>query len=515
MKPHVLIILDGWGIAEAGSGNAITQAATPRMDEFAAGYPSTQLEASGPAVGLPPDQDGNSEVGHLNLGSGRIVYQELPRISIQVADGQFFTNEPLVAACQHAKEHDTSLALIGLIGTGTVHSSQEHLHALLKLAAQQGLRSEQVQLHLFTDGRDSPQDAALDALKEIEDNIEEYGVGIICSIAGRYYAMDRNKTWDRTERAYKTITEGIGERALSAREALKQSYREKLTDEFILPTIIVDEQDTPLGTVTDGDAVIFFNYRADRARQLTQAFVLPRFTAFERSSKRDLFFVTMTEYEKELPVQGIAYTHENVSMSLAETIAHQGLKQFHIAETEKYAHVTYFFNGRREEPFIGEERLLVPSPSVATYDEQPEMSAAQITSKVIEKIETDAYDFIVLNFANADMVAHTGNIDAAISAIQHLDECIGKIVDTVLAKEGTCLITADHGNAEEMKRGTWIKEEATKHTTNPVPLIIVGAEAQEMGKALEEGVLGDVAPTILYLMNIPQPMEMTGRVLFH
>lgn len=514
MKPFVLIILDGWGVAPPGKGNAITSAGVPVMDRLAREYPSTQLEASGPGVGLPPNEDGNSEVGHLNLGSGRIVYQELPRINIQIADGDFFQNSALISACTHARQFQSTLHLIGLIGSGTVHSSLEHLYALLKLANLQHLPATRVKLHLFTDGRDSPPDFGLKAVREVQKRIDKYGVGEIATISGRYYAMDRNNQWDRTQLAYEAMVLGKGVLAPSEKDAIEHAYEQGKTDEFIPPTVITNPDGSPKGTIHENDAVIFSNFRADRARQLTKAFVLNDFELFPRGEKiKNLYFATMTQYEKELPVSAVAYSHDDITMSLAEVISHHNLKQFHIAETEKYAHVTYFFNGRREDPFPGEDRLLIPSPSVATYDLKPEMSATELTDAVIEKLNEDTYSFIVMNYANADMVSHSGNFEATMQAVRHLDGCIGRVVEAVRAHDGTVMITADHGNAEEKKQSWFHKTQLTKHSTNPVPLIIVSEELKQQGRTLSKGVLGDVAPTILYFLDIPQPMEMTGRVL--
>ncbi len=516
MTPLVLVILDGWGIAPDSKGNAISLARTPMFDGLWSKYPHAQLEASGPAVGLPPGEEGNSEVGHLNLGGGRIVYQELPKINIQIADGDFFRNEVLIKAVNFTKEQHSSLHLLGLIGPGTVHSSQDHLLALLKLAKQEGLEQDQVKLHLFTDGRDSPTDNSPIAVNKVAEAIEHYGIGVICSISGRYYAMDRNKRWERTAKAYQTITSGLGEKATDVQQAITQSYQKKIYDEHILPTIITFPDGKPKGIIQENDAVIFFNYRADRAVQLTQAFVLDDFIGFERPPKiRNLYYVTLTEYDDDLPVSAIAYPRDNIKMGLAETISQQGLRQFHIAETEKYAHVTYFFNGRREEPFSGEERLLIPSPKVATYDQQPEMSATEITKTVIEKLQDGAFQFILINYANGDMVAHTGNIEATIKAIEHLDTCLAQLVPKILAVGGTCLLTADHGNAEEMLvHGLFRAHMDTKHSINPVPFILVSANENIHKQNLNNGVLADVAPTILYLMDLAQPMEMTGKVLF-
>lgn len=511
LKPVVLVVLDGWGVAPAGPGNAISLAKKPNWDYYYSVYPHANLDAAGQAVGLPKGEAGNSEVGHLNLGAGRIVYQELPRISQAVADGSFLTNQAFQAALKHAVDNNSKLHLLGLVGNGVVHSSIEHLYALLWLAKEANFRN--VILHLFTDGRDSPPTSGLQLISEIQDKINLLGAGRIGSIMGRYWSMDRNKHWDRVEKAYLALTEGAGQRSTSAAEALKQAYEKKVTDEFVEPTLIPRE-DGGLDLVADNDSVIFFNFRPDRARQLTQAFVLSNFTDFARKKfLKNLFFVSMTAYEKGLPVSAVAFPDVDVPAPLAAALSFINLRQLHIGETEKYAHVTYFFNGEHEDPYPGEDRVHIPSPKVATYDQMPEMSAPQIADYVVARIRESAYDFYMVNFANPDMVGHTGSIPATIQAIETVDVCIGKIARTVLGVGGALIITSDHGNAETMIDPITGKTD-TEHTSNPVPVVIVAEQLQNMSsKQLLSGILADIAPTILALMGINKPGTMTGRNL--
>jgi len=515
-KPVVLIVLDGWGVYQPYPGNAVALANTPTFNSLIQEYPVTTLRASDEAVGLPWGEAGNSEVGHLSLGLGRILYQGLPRIDKDISDHSFYSNEVLLAAANHAKKNNSSLHLIGLVSNGGVHASVDHLFALLTFAKQQAL--ENVFIHVFLDGRDTAYNAGLNTIKGLELTIKEQGVGTIATVSGRYYAMDRNNNWDRTEKTYRTMTLGEGETAKDAVTAIEKSYKNKIYDEEFVPTIINKK-----GLVKENDAVIFFNFRPDRARQLTKAFVEENFEAFTRPFLKNLFFVTFVVYEKDLPVK-VVFPPYVIKECLGEVLAKNGLKQLRIAETEKYAHVTYFFNGGVEKPNEGEDRILVPSPAVASYDLKPEMSALEVTKKLVEAIESDKYDFILVNFANADMVGHTGNLQAAIKAIETLDKCLSKVVRSILMKNGIALITADHGNAEvmfNMQTGQIDKE----HTSNPVPFILVGREYagrnvgwqdlinNDLTLVQPQGFLADVAPTILKLMGLEKPKEMRGMNL--
>lgn len=507
--PLVLIVLDGWGIADKSAGNAIELSNKPHFNSFLNAYAHTQLLASGESVGLPKNEDGNSEVGHLNLGAGRIVYQDLPRINMSIADGSFLTNQELISAVSYAKQNNSKLHLIGLFGSSGVHSSKEHLYALLNLASQQGFKN--VFLHLFTDGRDSPPQEAGILITELQDNIKKAGVGKVATVSGRYYGMDRDNRWDRVKKAYDAMTAAIGTSANSAREGIEASYANKITDEFIEP-IVIQENGKPVATVADNDAIIFFNFRPDRARELTKAFILPDFNFFTRSKKVNVYFVTMTEYEKGLPVTSV-FKPEQVEMPLTKIISDHEVRQLHIAETEKYPHVTYFFNGGKEDPYPNEDRVLIPSPKVSTYDLKPEMSAFEITDALMQKLSLNLYEFVIVNFANADMVGHTGKIPETVKAVEVLDDCIGKIVSKVLMIDGTVIITADHGNAEEMINPQTGGVD-TEHSVNPVPFIAINKElGQNPGMQLRQGILADVAPTVLDLMGIEKPESIRGTNL--
>lgn len=519
-KPVVLIILDGWGITQPYSGNAISQANTQILDQLTAQYPSMALMASGEAVGLPWGESGNSEVGHLNLGLGRILYQGLPRINKAISDNSFYKNEALLKAINHAKKNNSQLHLMGLVSNGCVHSSADHLQALLVMAKEYDIKK--IYIHAILDGRDTAYNSGINFINNIERNIAEYGLGEIATISGRFYAMDRDNHWDRISKAYLAMTEGMGNKEDSAEKAIEKSYKNKIYDEEFIPTVIGNRGKE--GLITDNDAVIFFNYRADRAREITRAFVLPEFDKFSRPKYlKNLLFVGFTEYEKSLPVE-VAFPPEKIKNTLGEVISNAGLKQLRIAETEKYAHVTYFFNGGKETKSEGETHELVPSPPVDSYDLKPEMSANEVTDKLIKAIEEDLYDFILVNFANADMVGHTGNIKATVKAVETADKCVGRIVKQVLARDGCILITADHGNAEvefNMQTGTINKE----HSANPVPFIVIGKQFE--GKSIgvqdapggdlslmkPQGILSDIAPTILKIMGLEKPPEMTGRSL--
>jgi 2,3-bisphosphoglycerate-independent phosphoglycerate mutase len=520
-KPLVLAILDGWGIAPDHEGNAISRATTPQMDSFIREYPAMTLYASGNEVGLSMGEMGNSEVGHLNIGAGRVYYQTFPRINKSIEEGSFFENPAFLQAIEQVKQNKSSLHLVGLVSPGNVHASQDHCYALLDLAKKQKVKN--VYVHVILDGRDAMYNSGIDFVRQLEQKMKELKIGEIASISGRYYAMDRDNRWDRVELAYRAMAEGASsEYFKDPVEAVESSYAREVYDEEFVP-VVIGKEGKPTAVMAEGDATIFFNFRPDRARQLTEAFVLPAFNKFERTYIPNFFFVTMTEYEKEIPVV-VAYTPEIVHNCLAEVLSASGLKQFHVAETEKYAHITFFLNGTVEEPFPGEERKIIPSPKVSSYDQVPEMSAALITKEVVKLIDEDIYDVILLNFANADMVGHTGNVEATQKGCETVDRSLGKIAEHVLAKDGLLLITADHGNAEEV---TNIKtgERDKEHSTNPVPFLIIGntykGKAGPAGDPPDGdlsllppvGVLGDVAPTILRLLGIPQPPEMSGRPL--
>ena len=505
-KPVMLMILDGFGIAEKSEGNAVALANKPNFDRLVKEYPHTQLQASGMAVGLPEGQMGNSEVGHLNIGSGRIVYQELTRITKAIEDGDFFENEALMKAMKNAKENNASLHLMGLLSDGGVHSHIGHLKGLLEFAKKEGL--QKVYVHAFMDGRDVPPSSGKDFIVKAEEMMKEVGVGQIATVSGRYYAMDRDNRWERVQLAYNAIVLGEGEKASSAVEAIENSYHDEKTDEFVIPCVI-EEDGHPTATIKNGDSVVFFNFRPDRARELTRAINDKKFAGFKRETL-NLTFVTMTQYDKTLEGVNIAFKPQTLVNTLGEYVSSKGLKQLRIAETEKYAHVTFFFNGGVEKENPGEERKVIPSPKVATYDLKPEMSAYEVTDELLDRLDQDKYDMIILNFANPDMVGHTGVVKAAIKAIEAVDECLGKIVDKVLEKDGTVFITADHGNAEtEIDFSTG--NPFTAHTTNPVPFVWVSNNIN--GRTLKSGKLADIAPTMLNVMNLEVPKEMTGECL--
>ncbi|BAY21778.1 2,3-bisphosphoglycerate-independent phosphoglycerate mutase [Calothrix sp. NIES-2100] len=508
VAPVVLVILDGWGYCDQKRGNAIVNAQTPVMDSLWAAYPHTLIRTSGKAVGLPDGQMGNSEVGHLNIGAGRVVPQELVRISDAVEDGSIKLNPALVKICQEVRDRNGKLHVVGLCSEGGVHSHLTHLFGLLDLAKQE--RISQVCIHAITDGRDTAPSEGVKAIGSLQEYIDRVGVGRIVTLSGRYYAMDRDHRWDRVKRAYDVMTQDEVTDTRSAVEILQASYAAGVTDEFINPTRIAP------GAIEPGDGVIFFNFRPDRARQLTQAFVSPQFTGFERQLIQPLAFATFTQYDPELKV-AVAFEPQNLTNILGEVIANHDLKQFRTAETEKYAHVTYFFNGGLEDPFAGEDRELVSSPMVATYDKAPAMSADAVTEVAIAAIEKCIYSLVVINYANPDMVGHTGQIEATIEAIEKVDRCLGRLLASITKVGGTTIITADHGNAEHMlddAGNPW-----TAHTTNPVPLILLEGEKVKIpghGTNVElrtDGKLADIAPTILEILQLPQPSEMTGRSL--
>lgn len=523
-KPLVLCILDGWGQAPPSPANAITSANPVNFTRFWLNFPHTTLATSGTNVGLPQGEVGNSEVGHLNLGAGKIVLQDQLKIDSAISNGSFFTNPAFLNAIDHSQKTGGNIHLLGLIGTGFVHSSTSHLFALLNLFQQKSFPGEKVKLHLFTDGRDSPPTSGKLLISQIQEKLESQNLGQISSISGRYYAMDRDNRWERTAKAYFAITGRTTNRKNDPQKAVDDSYTDGKTDEFIEPLVLIDQEGNPIGPVKKSDTVIFFNFRPDRARQLTKAFVLPtlsgqkamsgdKIETFDRGAKiDDLFFASMTEYEKDLPVSAIAFGPDEVSMPLAKVLSQRRLKQLHIAETEKYAHVTYFFNGGQEEPFPGEDRILINSRKVASYDLAPEMSTPEVCEKLTAKILAGIYDFIVVNLANADMVGHTGNFEATVKAINAIDVCLKQLMEATTQVGGMLLITADHGNAEEMFN-TKTGEIDTQHNASPAPCIFVFKELEGNNAQLAEGLLADVAPTILSLLNIPKPSSMTGKNL--
>ena len=497
--PTTLIIMDGFGLRHETEGNAVAAAATPRLEQFFQEFAHTELSASGLDVGLPAGQMGNSEVGHTNIGAGRVVFQDLPRISKAIDDGSFFENPAYVRAMDACREHDSSLHLMGLLSDGGVHSHLEHLFALMKMSRDRGL--EKVYIHAFLDGRDVSPTSGADFVARTVEKCRELGVGKIATVMGRFYAMDRDKRWDRVEAAYDAMVYGEGAAINPVPvAAVKNAYANGVTDEFVEPVIC-----DPDGTISDHDSVIFFNFRPDRAREITRAFVDPDFNGFTRQYF-PVTFVCTTEYDATMPNVEVAYPRLSVRNGLGEYLSSMGLTQLRIAETEKYAHVTFFFNGGVETQFPGEDRVLVPSPKVATYDLQPEMSADEVADKCVERIESGAYDVIILNFANCDMVGHTGVFDAAVRAVETVDTCVGRVVDATMKMGGIAMITADHGNAEVMTQPDG--SPMTAHTTNPVPFILCGA-----GTELRKGRLADIAPTILDVMGLAVPEEMDGQTL--
>ena len=519
-KPLVLLIIDGFGIAPDDAGNAITQAKTPTLRDLISKYPTMTLRANGEAVGLSWGEMGNSEVGHLAIGAGRVYYQSLPRISLAIENGSFFDNEVLKDAAEHLKKTGGALHLIGMIGIGKVHASDQHGFALLEFAKKNGIGD--VFLHAILDGRDSLYNSGHGFLEKWLEKMRELGIGAVASVSGRYYAMDRDNKWERTEKAYRAIAEGKGEPVENPLDAIQSSYAKEVYDEQFVPTTAIKDG-VPVAKIEEGDVTLFFNFRPDRSRQLTKAFTLPTFEYFDREYIKNLFFATMTEYEAGLPVHTM-FPPEVIHKGFAEIISNIGLKQLHIAETEKYAHVTFFLNGTREEPFPGEERVMIQSPKVSSYDETPEMGTNEIADRVAKEIKLGNYDVIVANFANPDMVGHTGNFEATKTAVENVDSAIKRVTDAALQTGGVVVITSDHGNAEEMKNlktGEMDKE----HSTNPVPFIIVGKEYKGKTSVAGEipggdlsliqpvGVLADVAPTLLTILGIPQPPDMTGQPL--
>ncbi len=522
--PLVLLVLDGWGVASPSRGNSISLARTPHMNKLMEEYPTVTLHASGEVVGLPWAEVGNSEVGHLNIGAGKIIYQQLPMINKSISEGTFFKNNVFLEAMAEVKKRGSRLHIMGMVSNGGVHSSQDHLFALLELCRDQGL-SDNVFVHAFLDGRDTEKNAALGFIAQLETKMHETGVGRIASLSGRYWAMDRDTRWERTQKAYNAIRFGKSEEMYdSPLKAIEVNYQQNIFDEEFPPTVIVDEKNEPIGTVNDNDVVLFFNFRSDRARQITRAFVLPAFQKFDRGpAVKNLIFVTMTEYEENLPVR-VAFQPDHVNFPVGKVVSDAGWNQLRVAETEKYAHVTFFFNGGSEKEVPGEDRALIPSPRVPSYDKTPAMSVQEVADRVVQEIATEKYQFIVANFANVDMVGHTGNLQAAIQAVEAADTAIGKVAEAVQAIGGTLVITADHGNAEEMvnlQTGEIIKE----HSTNPVPFIMCNELLKQQRMTWTEvidgdlshmqpvGVLSDAAPTILSLMGLDIPPDMTSRSL--
>lgn len=538
VKPTVLIVLDGWGLAPPGPGNAISQANLTNIQSYWNSYPHTHLAASGEAVGLPYGEDGNTETGHINIGAGRIVYGDLLRINRSIADSSFFKNNAFLAAIRHAVNHTSNLHLLGVVSDAGVHASREHLFTLLELVKQQGSPCP-VYLHLFTDGRDAPAQSGLRFVQEVIDRCKSIGVGTVATIIGRYFAMDRDRRWERTQKAYDALVSGVGIHAQSAIDTIKRSYAKNITDEFIEPIIITNTDGILQPRINNNDSVIFYNYRIDRPRQLTRAFLQTDFESRDRSIAFDpyavkyhhkhiveedlsrkpftrnvvitnLFFVTMTEYERDL-ASSVAFPPESIRNTIGEAISIHSLKQLRVSETEKERFVTYYFNGMHEVPFPGEDRIIVPSPKIATYDLKPEMSAYQTTDRLLDRLALGVYSFILINFANPDMVAHTGNIVKSIQACNVVDECVGRIVTKVLSYDGTCIITGDHGNVEEMLGPNG--EVDTEHSTFPVPFIMINKAFSDHPHLLPAGKLADISPTILSFLHLQIPKEMTGKNL--
>ena len=506
-KPTVLMILDGYGLSDKTEGNAVALAKTPVMDALEKEYPFVKGYASGLAVGLPEGQMGNSEVGHLNMGAGRIVYQELTRITKEIQDGDFFKNEELLAAVENCKAHDSALHLYGLLSDGGVHSHNTHLYALLQMAKDHGLKK--VYVHCFLDGRDTPPASGKDYIEQLLDKMKEIGVGEVASVMGRYYVMDRDNRWDRVEKAYRAMTAGEGETAVCPLCAVSASYDKEVTDEFVVPTVIVKDG-KPVATVQDNDSIIFYNFRPDRAREITRAFCADEFDGFPREKRINVKYVCFTEYDVTIPNKSVAFKKVEVTNTFGEYLAAHHMTQARIAETEKYAHVTFFFNGGVEAPNEGEDRILVKSPKVATYDLKPEMSAYEVCDKLVDAITGGKYDVIIVNFANPDMVGHTGIIEAAVKAVEAVDECVGRAVEAIKKVDGQMFICADHGNCEQLideKTG----EPFTAHTTNPVPFLLVNYDPAYTLR--DGGCLADIVPTMIEMMGVEQPKEMTGKSL--
>src|SRR5579859_3632464 len=541
IKPVVLIILDGWGVAPPSEGNVLTQAKTPNFDKFFKLYPHTELIASGESVGLPANEVGSTEVGHLTLGSGRVIFQGLKRINVAIQNGTFFQNEAIRQAIKHVKENNSKLHIMGLISTGNVHASIEHFYALLQFCQHMGMNTNNVFIHVFSDGRDSPPREALEFMPQVQAKMEEYKVGQFATISGRYYAMDRDQRWERIEKAYQALVEGKGLTANSIQEAIQAAYAKNLTDEQIEPTVLLKDG-KPVATIDDNDAAIFFNFRIDRPRELSMALCVPDFeqlqaadfgyskrkeviTTFTRQKKpQNFFFVTMMNYQEHIPVSAIAFNADNVEYPMAQVLSEHNLNQFHMAESEKERFVGYYFDGYHEKPYPNEDIFIIPSPNVLTYDKKPEMSTFQIADEFKKRLSQDHYHFLLMNIAAPDMVAHTGNIKATIKACEATDKAVGQMVAEVLAVDGTVFITADHGHAEKLleydsssfffttKEGSM----STDHSNNPVPFFIINNQLRGVtDRTPEKGTLSDVVPTILTFMGLPVPSQMTGHNLWH
>ncbi|EOS21895.1 2,3-bisphosphoglycerate-independent phosphoglycerate mutase [Lachnospiraceae bacterium 3-1] len=506
-KPAVLMILDGFGLNEKHEANAVYEANTPNIDGLMKDYPFVRGYASGLSVGLPDGQMGNSEVGHLNMGAGRIVYQELTRISKEIEDGDFFKNEALLKGMKNVKDNNSALHLYGLLSDGGVHSHNTHLYGLLEMARREGI--EKVYVHCFLDGRDTSPTSGKGFMEALESKMQEIGVGQIATVMGRYYVMDRDNRWDRVETAYKALAYGEGKRVANAVEAVGASYAEDVTDEFVVPTV-VEKDGQPVATINDKDSIIFFNFRPDRAREITRTFCMEEFDGFDRGARKDVTYICFTEYDVTIPNKTVAFHKVELANTFGQFLADHGKTQARIAETEKYAHVTFFFNGGVEEPNQGEDRILVNSPKVATYDLKPEMSAYEVCDKLVEAIKSDKYDVIIINFANPDMVGHTGVEAAAIKAVEAVDTCVGKAVAALKEVDGTMFLCADHGNAEQLVDYD-TGESFTAHTINPVPFILINYD--DSYTLREGGCLADIAPTLIEIMGMEQPEEMTGKSL--
>ena len=520
-RPNCIIIMDGYGVNESSLGNAIKASGSPFVTELMNKYPSTLIGASGMDVGLPEGQMGNSEVGHLNIGAGRVVYQDLTKITKSIMDGDFFENSALVLAMDNAIKNNKNLHLMGLLSDGGVHSHTSHLFALLKMAKQKGVKNTYV--HCFMDGRDTPPSSGIDFINQLQEEIDKLGYGKIASICGRYYVMDRDNNWGRIQKAYDMLTLGTGEKACQGKCAIENSYKNGVTDEFVLPTNIV-ENDKPVALIEKGDSIIFFNFRPDRARQISRAFSQKDFVPFVDTEKgKNMYFerktgflapvyVGFAVYDSSFKDVFVAFPPDEITNTLPQYLAKKGLSQLHIAETEKYAHVTFFFNAKLEPPVEGETRIVIPSPKVATYDLKPEMSAYAVTERVLEELDSNKYDVVILNFANCDMVGHTGVFDAAVNAVCAVDSCVEKVVNKILQLGGSAIVTADHGNADKMLEKEGVP--FTAHTTNKVPMIVIGKDY--LGKTLKEGgKLSDIAPTLLDMMDLEIPAEMTGKSLLN
>jgi 2,3-bisphosphoglycerate-independent phosphoglycerate mutase len=512
-KPVVLIVLDGWGLGEEGKGNAIAAAKLPTFKKINEYYPQMAIQASGISVGLPWGEPGNSEVGHMTLGSGKVIYQNMPRITMAIQDGEFYKNPVFLKAVENAKKNNSAIHLVGLVSKGSVHSNIDHLYALVEIMKYQ--KMEKVFLHIFTDGRDSAPTSGLESVRELETKLEKFGVGKIATISGRYFGMDRNNNWDRIQKAYDAMVNGIGEKTSNLEDYIKNSYKKEIFDEYLEPACFEEDGET-IGRIQENDSVIFFNYREDRARQLTKSFVVPGFSKFPITNFKNLFFATMTQYEDNLPAE-IAFPPIKITMCLGKVLSEHGLKQLRLAETEKFAHVTYFFNGGNEEPFPGEDRIIVPSKDTSDFSKVPEMSAHEITQKTLENLEKETYDFMLINFANADIVGHTGKVEAAVKAVETIDGCLEEIIKKVLSQGGCLLVTADHGNVEEMVNNH-TGERDTEHSANPVPLWFITPENHRPEPGPERpqnvaGLLSDIAPTVLDILQIEKPKDMTGESL--